>query len=180
MQQELKKFNEPDASVEEKVLFFNNCSVQVAILCNHQRSVSKTHQNQMEKIDDLVIDAQEEMKELKAHIKRLNAGKEPVPRTSADEEEEKKKPFSTNAEVCQRRVLVLEEKIRKLNIKKQEKDALKEVSTSTSKVNYIDPRISIAWCKSNNVDIKKIFAKTMRDKFAWAIAEIDSNPDFEF
>jgi len=74
----------------------------------------------------------------------------------------------------------LEEKIRKLNIKKQEKDALKEVSTSTSKVNYIDPRISLAWCKSNNVDIKKIFAKTMRDKFAWAIAEIDSNPDFEF
>jgi len=73
----------------------------------------------------------------------------------------------------------LEERIRKLNIKKKEKDTLKEVSTSTSKVNYIDPRISLVWCKNNNVDIKKIFAKTMRDKFAWAIAETKET-DFEF
>jgi len=93
MQHELKKFDDPKASVEEKVLFFNNCSVQVAVLCNHQRSVSKTHQNQMEKLDDLVTDAQEEIKEIKAHIKRLIAGKEPLPRKSADEEEKKKTIF---------------------------------------------------------------------------------------
>jgi len=74
----------------------------------------------------------------------------------------------------------LHEKIRKLKIKKQEKETLKEVSTSTSKVNYIDPRISITWCNKHGIDIKKIFAKTMRDKFAWAIAEVKNKPNFEF
>jgi len=178
MQQELAKFNDKDASVEEKVLFFNACSVQVAILCNHQRSVPKSHQTQMGKFDDQIKEANEEILELKQHIKRLKEGKEPKPRKSEDGEE--KKPFSTKIDVCERRISTLEEKIRKLSIKKKEKDTLKEVSTSTSKVNYIDPRISIAWCKKNRVDIKKIFAKTMRDKFAWAIAEVTDNPEFEF
>jgi len=47
----------------------------------------------MEKLDDQVTDAQEEIKEIKAHIKRLKAGKEPLPRKSADEEEKKKTIF---------------------------------------------------------------------------------------
>lgn len=38
----------------EKLLFFNTTNVQVAILCNHQRTVSKTHEAQMLKIDDQV------------------------------------------------------------------------------------------------------------------------------
>jgi len=133
----------------------------------------------MGKIEEQIEEAQDEIKEVKAHMKRLKTGKEPKKRKiSADGEE--KKPFSTNPDVCERRIGVLKEKIRKLHIKKKEKDTLKEVSTSTSKVNYIDPRISVAWCKKHEVDIKKIFAKTMRDKFAWAIAEVDNNPDFVF
>jgi len=146
MQQELQKFDGGDMSVEEKVLFFNACSVRVAILCNHQRSVPKAYQTQMEKIDDQILDANDEIKEIKQHISRLKAGKEPRKRKATADGEEKK-PFSTNIDVCERRITGLEEKIRKLNIKKKEKDTLKEVSTSTSKVNYIDPRISLAWCK---------------------------------
>lgn len=38
----------------EKLLFFNTTNVQVAILCNHQRTVSKTHEAQMLKIDEQV------------------------------------------------------------------------------------------------------------------------------
>ena len=37
-------------------------------------------------------------------------------------------------------------------------------------VNYMDPRISVAWCKRNEVPIEKIFSKTLRDKFNWAMA----------
>jgi len=34
----------------------------------------------------------------------------------------------------------------------------------------MDPRISVAWCKRNEVPIEKVFSKTMRDKFNWAMA----------
>ncbi len=41
----------------------------------------------------------------------------------------------------------------------------------------MDPRISVAWCKRNDIPIEKIFSKTLRDKFNWAMAVI---PDWEF
>lgn len=44
-------------------------------------------------------------------------------------------------------------------------------------LNYMDPRISVAWCKRNEVPIEKVFSKTMRDKFNWAMAV---PPDWEF
>jgi len=34
----------------------------------------------------------------------------------------------------------------------------------------MDPRITIAWCKRREVPIEKIFHKTLRSKFAWAMA----------
>lgn len=57
------------------------------------------------------------------------------------------------------------------------KDNNKEVSLGTSKINYMDPRISVAWCKGNEVPIEKVFSKTLRDKFNWAAAV---PPDWEF
>jgi len=133
----------------------------------------------MEKITKQITDVEEEIDELKDHIKRLEAGKKPKKR-GKNEKGDDRKEFSTNIEVCERKILALHEKIRKQEIKKKEKDTLKEVSTSTSKVNYIDPRITIAWCKREEIDAKKIFAKTMRTKFNWALAEIDNVSDFVF
>jgi DNA topoisomerase-1 len=45
-----------------------------------------------------------------------------------------------------------------------------EISLGTSKINYLDPRISIAWCKANDVPINKIFTKTLLEKFTWAVS----------
>ena len=45
-------------------------------------------------------------------------------------------------------------------------------------MNYIDPRISVAWSKNNDVPIELIFTKTQREKFDWAIELADE--DFEF
>ena len=39
-----------------------------------------------------------------------------------------------------------------------------------AQLNYMDPRISVAFCKRNEVPIEKVFSKTMRDKFNWAMA----------
>ena len=45
----------------------------------------------------------------------------------------------------------------------------KEIALGTSKLNYLDPRISVAWCKKWEVPVEKIYNKSLRDKFAWAI-----------
>ena len=44
------------------------------------------------------------------------------------------------------------------------------IATTTSKTNYNDPRITVAWCKRLEVPIEKIFPKTLLDKFNWAMA----------
>ena len=55
LQQELDKMPDNIESVDEKLLFFNRANRQVAILCNHQRTLPKTHSSQMEKLDEKVI-----------------------------------------------------------------------------------------------------------------------------
>ena len=54
----------------------------------------------------------------------------------------------------------------------------KEIALGTSKLNYLDPRISVAWCRKWEVPIEKIYNKTQREKFAWAIDMADE--DFVF
>lgn len=51
-----------------------------------------------------------------------------------------------------------------------EQDEMKQVALGTSKINYIDPRVSVAWCKRVQCPIEKVFAPTLRDKFPWAMA----------
>lgn len=67
--------------------------------------------------------------------------------------------------------------IRKLETDIRNRDENKEVALGTSKINYMDPRISVAWCKRCEVPIDKVFAKTLRDKFNWAMAV---PPDWKF
>ena len=54
----------------------------------------------------------------------------------------------------------------------------KEIALGTSKLNYLDPRISVAWCRKWDVPVEKIYNKTQREKFAWAIDMADE--DFVF
>jgi len=71
----------------------------------------------------------------------------------------------------------LDERIKKWKIKKLEKEDLKTVALGTSKINYLDPRITVAFCKKHNVPIEKLFSKTLREKFPWAM---DVGRDWEF
>lgn len=59
----------------------------------------------------------------------------------------------------------------------EKKEENKEIALGTSKTNYNDPRISVAWCKFNDVPIEKVFAKTLRGKFIWAMA---TDPNWKF
>jgi DNA topoisomerase-1 len=63
----------------------------------------------------------------------------------------------------------LEERIENAKGKITLKDDSKTVALGTSKINYMDPRISVAWCKRKDVPIEKVFAKTLLQKFPWAM-----------
>ncbi len=57
------------------------------------------------------------------------------------------------------------------------KDENKEVSLGTSKTNYIDPRVTVAWCKRNEVPIEKCFTSQLKSKYRWAMSV---GPDWKF
>lgn len=48
-------------------------------------------------------------------------------------------------------------------------EASDNISLSTSKVNYLDPRISVAWAKKCDMPIEKLYNKTQLKKFTWAM-----------
>lgn len=56
-------------------------------------------------------------------------------------------------------------------------EAEMNISMGTSKLNYMDPRISVAWAKKVEIPIEKIYNKTQLKKFVWAM---DVVPNWTF
>jgi hypothetical protein len=71
----------------------------------------------------------------------------------------------------------LKKKIAAEEAKLRIKDDNKTISLSTSKINYIDPRIVCAWSKRENVPISRVFAASLQKKFPWAL---NTAEDYEF
>jgi len=44
-----------------------------------------------------------------------------------------------------------------------------QFSPSTAMTNYIDPRVVVSWAKSQGVPIQKLYPKSLRERFTWAI-----------
>ena len=80
---------------------------------------------------------------------------------------------------CKKALERLMEQLEKLEIQRTDKDENKTIALGTSKLNYLDPRISVAWCKKHEVPIEKVYNKTQREKFRWAIDMI-MNDDEEY
>ena len=138
-----KKENKEDY-ISELLTSYNKANLKVALLCNHQKNVSKSFNDQIKKIDDKIEELQE---------KKAQAG---------DDKDKIKK---------------INDKIKDLKNKKSLKVELKNVSLGTSKINYIDPRITIAFLKKHNIKIEKVFSQTLIDKFFWAM-DVDENWKF--
>ena len=62
----------------------------------------------------------------------------------------------------------IEIKIKLYKLKKDTKLKMKNVSLSTSKNNYIDPRIIFAFINKFNIPTDKLFTKQLIDRFKWA------------
>ena len=94
-------------------------------------------------------------------------------------------------EQVEKKLLRSEDALKKLEVQALDREENKDIALGTSKLNYLDPRISVAWyvndvndrihpyflslslssfrCKKWDVPIEKIYSKTQREKFRWAI-----------
>ena len=103
--------------------------------------------------------------------------KAPKKKKSKTDEEGKKKKTSdlpTTLTGCENKLKKVEEQIMKAKLKIVEKNDLRSVALGTSKLNYLDPRITISWAKKYGVPLERVFQRTLRDKFAWAM-DVDEN-----
>ncbi|GBE80607.1 DNA topoisomerase 1 [Sparassis crispa] len=242
-QQQLDQGTPEKGTVQEKLNAYNHANRMVAILCNHQRAVPKTHEQSMGKMreklrgfkyermklrhalftidskfkkkkeyrddesdldDDAIAEHEEQMKAKerekaekkfqKDNEKLADDGKDPqeesVLKAKFDEIEAEfkrlKKERGTNkaelkrdrpVEKIEEAIEKLDEKIKTFKLQMEDREAGKEVALGTSKINYLDPRITAAWCKSHDVPIERIFSKTLLTKFPWAM-EVDSEWKF--
>ncbi|KAJ0989750.1 hypothetical protein J5N97_008106 [Dioscorea zingiberensis] len=160
-----------DGTLPEKIAVYQAANKEVAIICNHQRSVSKTHDAQMTRLNEKIDELKAQQDELKVDLSRARKGKPPL----KDAEGKPKKNMSSD--VLEKKLSQIDAKIEKMELDKKIKESLKTVALGTSKINYLDPRISVAWCKRHEVPIEKIFNKSLLAKFTWAM---DVDPSFRF
>ena len=137
-----KKYSEYDKDDKYDLLLdgFNKANAKVALLCNHQKNISKNFSEQTTKLKDQIKDLKEKKKNAKNQSKYAD-------------------------------------KIKKLRTKLDLKQELKNLSLGTSKINYIDPRITVSFMKKHDIQIDKIFNKSLQEKFKWAF-EVDREFSF--
>jgi DNA topoisomerase-1 len=135
LQDQLDSLTERGANVPEKVLAYNRANRQVALLCNHQRSIPKTFEKSMEtlkaKIDAKKAEVDEQKKEFK--------------RAKAEYKNSKNQTSQKKMEQAEKKLQRTEEALKKLEVQALDREENKDIALGTSKLNYLDPRISIAW-----------------------------------
>jgi DNA topoisomerase-1 len=128
---------------------YNKANAAVAKKLNHQKNVGKSYKGQVDKMDD-------QIKKVKSKLRKA-----------------RKSSGETKAD----RITKLTDKLKKLKVKKELKQEMKNISLGTSKQNYIDPRISVAFSKKFNIPIDKVFNQALQKKFQWAM---ETDEEFRF
>ncbi|KAG5355424.1 DNA topoisomerase 1 [Yarrowia sp. C11] len=232
-----------EGTVAEKLVKFNAANRAVAILCNHQKTVSKTHGESVGKIEDrinevvwqkwrhkrMLLDLEPKLlkkepklfadldelskeersacatrllekdterwtKKFERDNEKLVAEKQkPKPKSElnaklkdlADTNKQYLKEVKSNkvegkgtVEKLRAQVEKLETRVATMRMQLKDKEDNSSVALGTSKMNYIDPRLTVKFSKKYDVPIEKLFTKTLRDKFQWAIQSADE--DWEF
>ncbi|KAI9166936.1 DNA topoisomerase 1 [Paramyrothecium foliicola] len=117
-----------------------------------------------------------ELKERLSAVKELEAKFKKENKTGKVEAEGK----GVTVDKLDKTIEKLDERVKTLELQAEDRDGNKEVALSTSKINYIDPRLTVVFSKKFDVPIEKFFSKTLRDKFRWAIKSVEDADDWEF
>lgn len=69
LQNQLDELTDANASVPEKLLSYNRANRAVAILCNHQRSIPKSHSKSMANLKEKIDTKRDQIKEMEMEVK---------------------------------------------------------------------------------------------------------------
>lgn len=135
LEDQLRLMTKKDDDLPNKLLAYNRANRAVALLCNHQRAVPKSFQKSMENMQQKIKDKKDQIHDVRREAKKIKADFKKQKSTKLKAEYEKKK----------KRLKQLEEQLNKLEVQATDKDENKEIALGTSKLNYLDPRITVAW-----------------------------------
>ncbi|PHJ23809.1 dna topoisomerase i [Cystoisospora suis] len=182
-EEELRSITCDISNLGELVQFYNDANRAVAILCNHQRSVPKQHAASMQKLEHQQLMLEEDIRECEEYLQHLRKPKAKEFKFVSDVKDVQGNPRKAvvkegmKEDACVRRLNVLLKRRADHILKMKLKDDNKTVALGTSKINYMDPRITVAFCKKYEIPIEKLFNKSLRLKFPWAMF---ANSSFEF
>jgi DNA topoisomerase-1 len=129
--------------------FYEQANKKVAILCNHQRSLPGAYIDLVFKKciqnETSFHETEELYKEINVNLKNSNS------------------VFMGQDSILTDFILIRD------SSNEGQLDGLKTIALGTSKINYMDPRITVSWCKRLNVPIELIFKRSLLCKFGWAM-----------
>jgi DNA topoisomerase-1 len=165
LQTELAKFDatQKDKFTQDELMkFYNDANREVAILCNHQKAAAKGHDAGMAKMGEVKEKMAKTIRTLKKHLLALTDPSKPAVKDA--DMVLPKDPLG-----CKKKIAEQKMRLDKHEANIRDKEDNKLVSLGTSKVNYMDPRITVAWCKKVDLSIERVFSRTIRTKFPWAM-----------
>ncbi|KAF0692190.1 Aste57867_16703 [Aphanomyces stellatus] len=186
LEKELPRVLDGD-DVAVKVVAYNNANRKVAILCNHQRTVPKTFGSTVDRMSgqlNQLKDQLKELEEMRIAVKKKNTKSIQLRQDETDDDDAETKKAQAHRFVkvpttdqIDKKIDSWAKKIKALDLRLKDKNDNKEVALTTSKINYMDPRITVAWAKRNEVPISGVFPKALREKFVWSM---DVDPNWTF
>ena len=69
------------------------------------------------------------------------------------------------------------EKLAKMRSRLKSIQETKDVNLQTSKMNYLDPRITLTFARRTGTPLEAFYSRTLLKRFRWAVVEIYGDPD---
>lgn len=152
-QKELRKISNryEGKDVKRSVILdeFARANAKIAHVMNHRKGVTKGYKDKINRINEAI-------KKLRSKIRKVRKSK---------------------SKVKAEKIAKLEEKIKDKKTKKDMSVLMKDLALETSKANYIDPRITVAFLKRHKLEMKDVFSPKLITKFRWAF---DVDTDYKF
>ncbi|MEM3786849.1 MAG: hypothetical protein QXZ59_05635, partial [Nitrososphaeria archaeon] len=133
----------------EKLIRFKYINLAIAKRLNHKRKLP-------EKFDEKVKKKELKVKEKKEKI-------EVIKKKIIEASEKRRKRLMERLEKA-------ENEYRKAFLELQIYKDTAEWNLNTSLTSYIDPRLVVEYARKNKLPIEKIYSKSLREKFSWAIS----------
>lgn len=165
LQEQLNALTGPNMSLAEKLHAYNRANWAVAVICNHQRQLPKSFDKTMANVNDRIETKRKSIEKLEQEIKvgrrLLCVGCGTSIAKMFPElyiichsfiHDTDIFPFIQNDQVTAKKAAGIEKKLAKcrqklqlMEMRAQRIDKNKTFALQTSKLNYSDPRISVAW-----------------------------------